>query len=290
MQVKGFKKINKLAVCAEDPLEKLIPIEIRYETMLKIKQESIDLMGQDYTGDCKKRLTCFGKDCLGRTLPWKSPTAKSYLEQLAKTQNIKNNELFITTNCGVCPISSKCTSLCNQINDYIERDRIIEVEPVYQRLTENIPFEKKTEILEPLLPSTEEIPWDCLSEVKTKIVRMRIYEQKDFNHIAKLLNLNNQANSKYLFYSAVTKLSKYAIMRKFLNENKNKLTEGQISILNEVYVNNKTIKQTALRLNKSKQAVQQQIASIIKKFNLKYNRFVYKKNGKMIYNVSEILK
>lgn len=289
MNDKVYKKQNKMAACTEAPWKSFIPLEIREQTLLKIKQESLDIYGQDLSGECPKRLVCFSKECIGRPLPLFSPTAKPYLDQLTETQIIINDELYITTNCQGCPIVKTCSSSCNQINDFIQRDRTQEPEIAYKDFSNEEIQEEYSEESEALNLKPDNIPWDCLNELRTQIVKLYLYEQKDFKHVANLLNLSSQAACKYEFYAALTQLSETAVIRKAIKDAVF-TWDKEYYLLDYLYEQNLTQAQFAKEHGITKQAVSSRLNRIIKKYNIKWTKFVKKKGNKVIYNVPMIMK
>jgi predicted DNA-binding protein YlxM (UPF0122 family) len=293
----NFKKLNKMAACTSPPWAELIPIEIRVDTLRKIREEMLDTVGQTYN-ECPKRLTCFKKTCLGRPLPWASQTAQPYLEAFKKTHNLKLNketnelELVIDTDCKACPIVNKCTSLCNQVLDFIERDKNLEIPKAI------VSYEDVEEILEykenagagSFFVSKEDIPWEVISDKKAEIIKKYIFEHRDYKSIAEKLDLNNQSRVKYEMYSAINKLSEYAAVRKFLKKHWQELTDRQRQIFSLVYYENKTFVDTANTLKVSKQSIQQTVSRILKKYKVKWPSYVKKKNNRIIYNVPELFK
>lgn len=287
MDEKKFKLENKPPACTMAPWKNLIPYEQRESVMRQIRQECIDIYG--YTFDeCPKRMVCFSKQCIGRPLPFKSPTAKPYLEKLKETQNVKDGEMFIQT-CDTCPIKLICTSTCSQVNDWINRGQSREPNITYKDNTENLQAEEVGGAVRVALLDGLEIPWDCISKRKQKVVKSYLYEQKDFKFIADTQDLNNQARAKYEFYSALNKLSEYAIVRKFLKVQYKELTQKQALIMHEIYFNNSTLTKTAKKLNITKQAVSQIVNRVIEAHNLKWQTFVRKTGNRVIYNVPEVI-
>lgn len=284
----NFKKLNRPSACTETPFKYLIPKEIREEVLLKIKYESIDLHGEDLSGECNKRLVCASKTCLGRPLPTLSPTAKPYLEQLAKTHNIVDNKLFITTDCSTCPIVKTCSSTCNQINDYVDRFKTEEPTIYYRPITEEIVAEDYTEEGINFTVNGSDIPWDCLSKQWLEIVKMYMYEKKDYKHIADNLGLNNETIVKYKFYLALTKLSKYGTIRKFLKTNP-KLPKKRKFIVEQYFLHNKSRKQICEELNITNQVCQRHLTLFYKTNNLKWKKFVRKQGTEIIYNIPMIV-
>lgn len=288
MNNKEFKNKHKLPLCTKNPLYNLIPYKERIETLRTIKQETIDAYGYDMEA-CPSRFTCNG-ECTGRELPWKSETAQPYLKKLAETHKISSQKLFVSK-CDLCPIVSSCKALCPQINDYMSREYVKEPKMYYREDIENYSYPKinNLDYIKNLFDGLE-IPWDYLTDIRKKTIELYVLEGRDFSHVAKLLGLYDQAAAKYEFYAGLTNLSRCAIMRKFLLENKAKLNSKQQTILTKLYFNNKTKTKVAEELNITKQAVQQIESRIIKNNNLKWEVFVKKIKGKVIYNTSELFR
>lgn len=282
-----FKLSHKPAVCTKNPIEHLIPIEIRKETLSQIKRETIDQYDFDLMSECPKRISCTGKECLGRPLAWTSPTAKPYLEQLKLTQKIENEELFVITNCSVCPIVKSCTNLCSQVEDYLIRNKIKEPELYLEADLNNVYIPKE----EPYNISnfnSKELPWDALNSFREKIVKLYLYEQKDFKHVANICELTTQSAAKYEYYAALTTLSEWAAMRNLLDKNILKINDQ--TLLYELYINNNSQKIVATWLGVTKQAISNRVTRIIKKYNVKWHIFVKKHNNRVIYNIPQVLK
>lgn len=286
---KKFKQDNKPSACTAPPWKNLIPVDQRDDILRKIRQETIAEYGYSMD-ECTKRKTCFTKTCLGRELPWKSETAKPYLEQLKTTHKVVNDELFID-NCSTCPIAKTCTSACSQVNDFINRSYVQEMNFTLQ---DDVDVTNEEEV-NPFAPVKEKekdlkLPWDILTTQKARVIRKYLYEQKDFLAVARELDLNNQAEAKYVFYSALTKLSEYGTVRRFLEKNKDKLTEKQQLILNEIYFKNKSLTEVAEQYSISVPAVTLMVGRVVEKFNVHWPVFVRKEGHKVIYNVPEVLK
>ena len=287
-QLESWKKQNKPPACTSNPIEHLIPVENRQEILNKIKQESIDEYSYDVLAQCKKRKVCLQKTCMGRELPWKSPTAKPYLDELAKTQKIENGFLIIKTSCTDCPIRTKCSSTCDQINDFIKRDKTKSPRIISDIYSSN----KKSTIHDQKNHNTfsADTPWDILSNRRRKVIQLRQFQNKEYKYIAYKLGLNNQARAKYEYFAALTQISEYSIVREFLRENVEKLTEKQKLVLMEMYYNNKTATETAKIIGTTKQAVQQMQKRVFAKFNVSWKIFVKKRGNKVEYDIPEGLK
>jgi len=285
-----FKKQNMHPACTKRPWEYLIPEKIRYETVRQVDQECIEIYGQKFD-ECAKRMMCFTKKCIGRPLEWKSPTARPYLEQFAKAKNIPVDGEYFIKNCDECPIARICKKPCEQVNNYMNRSMIVEPIMFNRDKTDNLEIHQENMFIpanSPLLK--EQVPWDILSEKRKQIVKKYLYENKDFKFVADQVGINNQARAKYEFYSALTTLSEYAVMRKFLAESFDQLSEKQFQVLNFIYNGNKTLTQAAEEFKISKQAAQQLLSRVLKKHSLKWTIFVKKRGNKVIYNVPEVLK
>ncbi len=284
-----FKIKYKFPACTKAPWVKFIPYEKRYETMRQIRMESIDIYGYPFD-ECPKRLMCISKQCIGRPLPWKSPTARPYLIAFARAHNVPVEDEYYVKGCDSCPIRKTCERPCYQVEDFINRRKTRE--PVFLECSniDNYYIEPQQEESVDILGKGLKAPWDILNETKLRIVRGYLYEGKDFKYLADILNLTNQSRVKYEFYSALNKMSEYATMRKFLQENVGEFTDKQWNILKSVYLENNTLTETANNANISKQAVQQMIARIVKKYNLTWQNFVKKKGTRVIYDVPGIMR
>lgn len=282
---KDFKELKRQATCTSRPWEHLIPRAKRFEVLRQVKQECLELYGQAFD-ECPKRLSCFSKNCIGRKLEWDSPTARPYLNKFAIIHNLEPGDEYFLDNCNTCEIKATCSSLCSQVNDFMNRAKVKEPELLYKE--EILPIEVES-TREALFSKELEIPWDCLTPQKQAIVKTYIYDQRDFAYIANKYNLWDQSKAKYQFYSALTKLSKFSTIRKFLNSNHKKLTEFQALIMHEIFINNNTASNIARKLNISKQAVGQVVAKIIKLNKIKWQVFVKKQGKRLVYNTARII-
>lgn len=286
MDEKAFKKIHKPPACTRSPWEHLVTGPNKDNILRAIRQETIAIYGESMD-ECPKRKVCLTKTCAGRLLPWKSPTAKPYLDKLKTTHNIQNEELFLV-NCDTCPIASYCTSSCSQVNDFLQRDKTEEPEMIYKENLDNIIMENEnSDKFQTIFGKGFTPPWDCLTPRRALVVKKYLYENKDFLNVAKELGLYDQSKAKYEFYAALTKLSEYAVMRQWIKENPD---INGIDILNKMYNENKTMNQIGADLGISKQAVQQTVSRLIKANKLTWNIFVRKQGNKVVYNVPEALK
>lgn len=286
-----FKRTFRPPSCTMAPWYNLISKDQRDQVMRAIRQETVEAYGYSMD-ECVKRKTCLTKSCIGRPLPFKSETAKPYLEKLKQTHKIEDELLYIS-NCDSCQIVKSCKSPCYQLNDFLNRASSKEAEIVPQENLENHVIENITntsETINNFIMTSNNIPWDCLTETRKAVIKKYLYEKKDFYVIAKELDLNNQARVKYEFYSALTRLSEFAIMRKFLQDNSKELTTKQIETLNSVYTDNLSLTDAAKKHSVSKQAIQQILTRVVNKYNIKWSIFVSKQGNKIVYNVPELFK
>lgn len=286
MDEKKYKKEFKPPACTRPPWEHLVTGPNKENILRQIRQESIAIYGYSLD-ECPKRKVCFTKACIGRPLPWASPTAKPYLDQLKTTHTITNDELYLS-NCDTCPIAAYCTSTCSQMNDFLQRDKTDEPEMIYKESLDNVVINTRSDDkMTNLLGKGLQTPWDCLTERRAEVVRKYVMENKDFLTVAKELGLYDQSKAKYEFYAALTKLSEYAVMRKWIKDNPD--TAG-VEVLGKIYNENKTMTQVAKELDVTKQAVQQTVSRIIKSNKISWNVFVRKQGNKVVYNVPEVLR
>lgn len=288
MDQNSFKRANKPASCTQPPWQYLIPKDQRDSTLRKIREETVLAYGESFD-ECPKRKTCFTKECLGRPLPFLSETAKPYLEELKKTQKVVDNEMFIS-NCNGCPIFKTCTSTCSQVNDYMNRDKNQEIDFVLKADLEDVSQKVQVAVSDKPKATDLQLPWDILPSRKANVIKKYLYEQKDFLAVANELDLSNQAEAKYQFYSSLTKMSEYAVMRKFIDEKGEELTEKQLLILKKVYIENNTLTDVAIYVNTSVAAITGMLNRIVDKYAIKWPVFVRKEDNKPVYNVPEILK
>ncbi len=291
MDEKNFKKIHKPAACTKSPWDHLVTGPTKYDILAKIRQESIEQYGTSYE-ECPKRKVCLTKQCIGRPLPWLSKTAKPYLDQLQNTHTIKSGDLFLNS-CDTCSIAKSCTSVCGQMNDYLLRDKSEEPQLVYKESIDNLEPENLGDgAVDNIFGKGFKVPWDVLTKRRADTVKKYLYEHKDFLMIAKELGYYDQAKARYEFYAALTKLSKYAVMRKFMEDNTDTeaIERRDFSILNDIFFINKTMTEAAYNWGMSKQAIHQMIQKYKRRHKLKWQIFVKKSGNKVQFNVPEMLK
>lgn len=289
MDDKKWKKDNKPSACTQPPWYVFIPVRERPEILRLIRQECIDAYGYSFD-ECPNRKVCIGKSCIGRPLPYKSETALKYLKELEKVNTVKDEKLYISTDCGTCPLFKTCKSPCNQVIDYINRDKSAEPDLAYNEDLEKLKPREVAVSSSTFYFNADDIPWDCISERNKSIVKEYVYNNRDFRAVAKKHGLFNQAAAKYVFYLSLNKMSEYGVMRDFLKKNSTHLTKLQYEILYDIYFNNKTKSQVGKDKNVSKQAVQQLVTRVVKKYKIKWKKFTRKERGKTLYSTIEVIK
>jgi hypothetical protein len=288
----NFKKLFKSAACLSAPWLYKIPAAIRKETILKIKNELLDQGLEDLTAECPNRFVCTKKNtCVGRKLPYASPTALPYLKQLEQTNKVVD-EHFYVEGCSNCPIAQTCSKTCYMVNDYVQRHKTTEVFLNYRDNLEVINVLEIETILDVMGEKEEnlEVPYDCLSEKNLEVLNSYLFLQRDFKSTAANCGLANGAAAKKMLYYSMNRLAEFANMRKFVAEGKGKLTFVQLKILELVYLENKSLTEVARIQGVTKQSIGQTIEKVIKNNNIKIPRFVRKKGTKMIYNVPLLFK
>lgn len=286
MTENDFKKKNKPAMCTYPVWKSVITSPNKEDIVRTIRQETVQAYG--YSMDaCPKRLACLGDHCLGRPLPILAPTAQPYIEELKKTHKVVNNELFLSK-CDQCPIKAKCTSTCHQINDFVNRHDKKEPEYIYNVNLDNHSEHTLAQNSIPFI--SKDIPFDCLSDRRKTVIKMYLYEGKDFAQIAKELNIKSHAFIKYEFYAGLTKLSEYATIRDYIDKNKEILPKGVFLLLEKLYLQNKSITEVANEEKCTKQAIQQRLTRILENANISWTIFVKKQKGKLVYKVPMVLK
>ena len=282
-----FKKTFKSSACARAPWAAFIEPGKRDSIMRQIRIECVQLYGYDLD-TCPSRSVCIGKSCLGRELPWLSPTAKPYLEKM-KQLGMITGDLYYVEDCSTCPIKNSCTSVCPMMNDFLNRHQSKQPEMVYQESMENYGSQAPERPVMPSELNNVTLPWDCLDPSKEALVKLRLEKRKDFLTIAKQCQLFDQKDARYEFYAALTKLSEYAIVREFIKENKENLTEKVYKVLTDVYINNKTSEQVAQEQGVTYIAIRKMVSRTLKKHSITWPIYVTKKKGKIVYNIPEVL-
>lgn len=292
MDDKNFKRKYKFPACTKDPLAFLIPKGKRHETLREIRQDCLDKLGETLD-QCPLRKVCMGRECLGRPLPVCSPAAKPYIEKLSEIADVRGGKLYIETSCNGCPIKASCSNPCLQITDYTDRGASKEPYLIHStNLVEALELKQEAELESYRGREINflSVPWDCLPKKRAEVITKYLYENKDFKRVAEELGFNNEARAKYEFYSGLNTLSEFANMREFLEEKGDSLTGKQYNILKALYLEAKPVKEVCQEFNLTKQSISNLVKRVVDKYNIKWQRFVYKKGNRVIYDTPEILK
>jgi len=290
MNQRDYKRANKPSACTLPPWAIHIPPKVRADTLRQIRQECIDIYGHSFD-ECSKRKICITKSCMGRPLPWKSKTAKPFLEQLVNTHKLNDSdELLIGTNCDICPIKPICTSVCNQVTDFIDRKKSAESTVYIDEYLEKVNRKKVKDSSAKLKFTISDLPWDCLNEREQLVVKEYYIEQRDYRYVAEKFGFYNQAASKYFICIKLNKLAKFAAMRLFLAERGSELNTKHRLLFEELYIKNKKQKEVVESLGYSAFYISQQVKRIKLKYNIRWHTFVRRKKGKTIYSILEVMR
>ena len=134
-----------------------------------------------------------------------------------------------------------------------------------------------------------DIPWNALSEKKQQIVKAYLYEQKTLEDIAFDL-YTTKSKVRYDYYAALTKLSEFAVVRKFIDAKGTQLDPKTLDILQDVYIHLVERKVKAQQLGQTVNAVDKRIQRVLIEHDVKWTVFVKKQKGKVVFTVPRILK
>ncbi len=262
-----------MAACTSPPWQALIPFEERPDALRRIREECLSEYGYEFE-ECSKRLRCDKKQCIGRPLPWKSKTAKPYLDELSKTQKIVNEEMVIITDCQTCPIFKKCTSTCNQIDDYI--DRKVKPEPVmyYRNDVSNSTIESEGSAF--FKDISAPIHWHLISTLYKNALQDYILKDLNLNELAVKYN-TDRATIKSYVYSAITTLSKYRAIAKSFNSGIFR-SDLQKTCIKQLLDSN-TIKELAAQFNVTNSAIRLHIQNFTQDNKITWKKYVHREKG-----------
>ena len=133
------------------------------------------------------------------------------------------------------------------------------------------------------------IPWEVLTIKKQQIVKDYLYNNKTFEDIAFSLK-TTKSKIRYDYYASLTKLSKYAVMRQFLDNKGDQLNPKTFTIMNTIYWYCNNVDVSAKHYNTTTSAIYKRINRVIKEFDITWHVFVKKEKDKIIYNIPPILR
>jgi Sigma-70, region 4 len=283
-----FKKKNKPALCTLDPIMSLVSKEKFHEIQNIVKQKLRDA-GLEYDLSCPKRFTCNGK-CSGRPVYHQVDELKPYIDKVKHL--IAKDGMIYLQGCQTCPIVKTCKSTCNQISDFMNRsnnkeDLTVKMEPV-QISTDNAmsnwvsdDIESNPSVLSELIERygsiqaiVEQLPWGAVSDKRQRLIRMYVFEGKDFRACANELGYSNGNVSRNEFYRSLTVLSKYATVRYFIEQHRDDISDLEYELLQLRYYEFLPLEEIGIKLNMPTGTVRSKIFRFLKKANTKYSRFV----------------
>lgn len=176
------------------------------------------------------------------------------------------------------------------MNDWLQREKDQQPDLLYRDNLENYPTDQQLQETVNSRDFDLSLCWEVIPQHKANIIKKYLYQQKDFEIVAKELKISNKALAKYEYYSTLNKLAEFSVMRKFLKGDSLALTETQQLVLNIVYFGNKSLTDTAKELNISVESVRRTILRVVDSNKLTWPVFVKKVQGKLVYNIPEVLK
>lgn len=289
-----FKKKNKPPLCTEDPFLALVPKNLTHEIINIARQRSRDHGLDDYDFGCPKRFTCDGQ-CSGRPVPDYIPELKPYIEKLKHL--ITSDGLMYVNKCDQCPIAITCKKTCSQIADYMERgknkdDITNKSDPVI--LTTDYALgtwvseqpgsdEPQPGVLSELISrygsiqdAIENLPWEAINERRKRLVRMYIFEGKDFRACAKEIGYSNGTVARNEFYRSLTTLSKFATVRYYIELHRDEIPDFDYELLQLRYYQFLTVSEIAKQLGLPIGTVRSRLFRFISRSSLKYTKYVNK--------------
>lgn len=288
----NFKKKNRPPLCTEDPFLGIVPRDKVHEILNIARQRSRDAGLDDYDLGCPKRFTCDG-NCTGRPVPNNIPELQPYIKKLQHL--IAPDGLMYVSKCKACPIAKTCKRVCNQVADYMDRGKnkedITNKFDVSQTSTDfalgrwvsNDSDDAQPGVLVKLIErygsiqdTIENMPWGAINKKRARLVRMYIFEGKDFRACAVELGYSNGTVARNEFYRSLTTLSKFATVRYFVEEHRDEISDLDHELLQLRYYKFFTVNEIAKQLNLPVGTVRSRLFRFINKSGLKYVKYVNK--------------
>lgn len=290
-----FKKKNRPALCTEDPFLAIVPRNKVHEILNIARQRSRDAGMDDYDLGCPKRYICEG-DCTGRPVPTHVPELKPYIKKLQHL--ISPDGMMYVNKCAKCPVAKTCKKVCDQIADYMERGKNKEdITNKFDETTTPLDFnlgswvadseDQKPGVLAKLIErygsiqdTIENMPWGAISEKRGRLVRLYIFEGKDFRACATELGYSNAVIARNEFYRSLTTLSRFATARFFIEEHRDEISDLDYELLQLRYYKFLTVDQISQQLNIRVGTVRSRLFRFISKSKLRYMKYVSR--GKVV--------
>lgn len=285
-----FKKKNKPALCTLDPVLSQVPKD-RYHELINIVRQRARDKGSVYDPGCPKRFTCDGI-CTGRPIINDVPELKPYIKKISHL--IQLDGMLYVNGCKMCPIVKTCKNTCDQVSDFMNRnenkdDLTNKMEPVIIPMDHALSTwvsddsDSAPGILTELISrygsiqdAISNLPWDAINSKRQRLIKMYIFEGKDFRASAKDLGYSNGVVARNEFYRALTKLSKYATVRFYIECNRDSIEDIDYELLQMRYYEFLSVSEISSRLNIPVGTIRSKLFRFLTKAKMKYSRFVVK--------------
>lgn len=285
-----FKKKNKPALCTLDPVMSAVPKDKFHEIQNIVKQKLRDA-GLDYDSSCPKRHTCSG-NCTGRPIYHQVDELKPYIDKIRHL--IAPDGMIYLSGCQTCPIVKTCKSTCNQVSDFMNRhsnkeDLIIKMEPVQVSTDYAISnwvsedTESNPGILAELIErygsiqnTIEQLPWGAINDKRQRLIRMYVFEGKDFRASANELGYSNGNVARNEFYRALTVLSKYATVRYFIEQHRDEISDVEYELLQLRYYKFLSVMEISSETGLPIGTIRSKLFRFLKKSKTTYSKYVLK--------------
>ncbi len=294
MNDSDFKKKHRPALCCEDPFLSIVPKNLIHEITNFARQRSRDKGLGDYDFGCPKRFTCDG-NCTGRPVPNYIPELKPYIDKLKHL--VSPDGLMYVTKCGSCPIAKTCKTTCPQITDYMNRQSnreditnksdpvLISTDYALGTWVSGQPDNEETKpgVLSELISrygsiqdAIDNLPWEAINVRRKRLVRMYIFEGKDFRACAKEIGYSNGTVARNEFYRSLTTLSKFATVRYFIEQHRDDIPDFDYELLQLRYYKFLTVGEIAKQLTLPIGTVRSRLFRFISRSKLHYTKYVNK--------------
>jgi hypothetical protein len=285
-----FKKKNKPALCTLDPVMAVVP-KAKFHELQNIVRQKLRDSGLDYDSGCPKRHTCLG-NCTGRPIYHQVDELKPYIDKIRHL--IAPDGMIYLKGCGTCPIKSTCKKTCNQVSDFMDRnknkeDLVNKLEPAIVTTDFALSHwvgddtESQPGILSELISrygsiqdTIENLPWGAINDKRQRLIRMYVFEGKDFRASAIELGYSNGNVARNEFYRSLTTLSKFATVRYFIEQHRDEISDFDYELLQLRYYKFLSVNEISKLLILPVGTIRSKLFRFLKKSKTKYSRFVVK--------------
>lgn len=171
-----------------------------------------------------------------------------------------NSICELVTPCSVCEIRDTCTSLCPQMEAYLQRG--VRGQPSTVPLSPNVDFSTKEENIRKQKMDIDNIPWEALPKKSRNIVIDHFKNGMTYSEIAKKYNISKGRAYKIVHgYSgkrqgSVDILRKYKTYQDLYNTFGHLIPKQFAEILKEYFIEYKTLKQISQEKQELKRTVE----------------------------------